>query len=179
MSNLGTSPVPSTSYGTAETEVVPNPFGIIIEFEKLIEENYRGCSKVETPTELEVLFARKLYESFQLNLQEFVVDEDEELVPNDVIDCGPLLDSTVSEYDTDEAEQLPKSRKDDLDFHLPVKKRKEKVIVTQERKKKILALWDAHKGWDWKTLKTHGAKEITNEQTLHRWRAQVRRGYLT
>lgn len=94
----------------------------------------------------------------------------------DVIDCGPLLDSTVSEYDTDEAEQLPKSRKDDLDFHLPVKKRKEKVIVTQERKKKILALWDAHKGWDWKTLKTHGAKEITNEQTLHRWRAQVRRG---
>lgn len=38
--------------------------------------------QVETPTELEVLFARKLYESFQLNLQEFVVDEDEELVLN-------------------------------------------------------------------------------------------------
>ncbi|OXA46524.1 Tigger transposable element-derived protein 6 [Folsomia candida] len=177
MDNNASSSTPSISSGVADNS--PNPFGILIQFSNLIEANFPSFMKVQTATNQESLYAEKLYESFLSILQEFVEEEDDELILSESTDSKPMEDTSSSEDDSEYEDQIPVSDKGDIDYVQlsPSKKKKQDPVeISKERKEEIIALWDNHPAWKWSTLKTHGAKEIPDSSTLYRWRGQVRRG---
>lgn len=94
-------------------------------------------------------------------------------VSQEFIDC----DMSPSDIKDDDAAQNEATSDPDPDFVLespPKRNKKDDLQVSMIRKKEIIGMSDAHPSWNWKTLKRHGAKEIPNQETLCRWRQQVR-----
>ncbi|OXA40642.1 Tigger transposable element-derived protein 6 [Folsomia candida] len=184
----------ASTEGQGVEDKIPNPYGILLQFTKIVGEHYPDYPKDLAPTEKEILFAEKMFDSFLQNLQEFVVEEDECLTLDETtFACDHLSDGY--EYDQNEQpsedddcdqnneqdEQLSDNESDDQNeqtdddylVETPAKKSKYK-FVPFDRKQEILALWESHPKWSVTSLKKHGAKEVRNKQTLYLWKRQVK-----
>ncbi|OXA39326.1 hypothetical protein Fcan01_25912 [Folsomia candida] len=139
-------------------DLLLNPFGILLEFSKIIELNHGDCEKVTTSNEQEILYATN-YVS-----QEFI---DCDMSPSDIKDDDAAQNEATSDPDPDFVLESP-----------PKRNKKDDLQVSMIRKKEIIGMSDAHPSWNWKTLKRHGAKEIPNQETLCRWRQQETGGKL-
>lgn len=122
-----------------------------------------------------------MVESYYQILEEFTFEEDEELEfscdLNQISYGADLTLSDEDEEDDDQKQPAVTSYENDPDFEYesPSKKKRElPVLISKERMKEIIELWDRNPRWSWSTLKHKGASEIPSKRTLIRWRNQIR-----
>ena len=61
----------------------------------------------------------------------------------------------------------------DYQYESPMKKNRGSEILWS-RKVEIVRLANDHPKWNWQTLKKHGAKELTSDRQLRKWRTEYK-----
>lgn len=162
--------VVSTTMGE-ETEG-PNPFGVLKELTSMFEQHFSSLySKLSLPSETDRLHATKLFEDYLTAIDEYVVEEDEELVMSDIQD-------NLGEYATVDNLEFSDASTSDEEYD-PLQESRKHVSNTEvpiERKRQIVQAADQHPLWSWTTLKKRGRfPEITDRKSICRFRKQIAR----
>lgn len=85
-------------------------------------------------------------------------------------------DETLEESFSEDEESDDDAFSEDAEFadaETSVEAKSPRKFVSMERKREIVNLAEKHPTWSWKTLKSKGAKELTDRNTLSRFKKQV------
>lgn len=130
----------------------------LLDFEDNFEENFINIDLPLTDDEEE-------YEEGEDEIEDDIEGEDEKITDISEIEEDQKMAKTETKYEKDP----------DYQYEPSSKKHKHEVVISFQRIKEIIDLWDQHPAWSWATLKAKGhAKEIPNKRTVLRWRKQIR-----
>jgi Tc5 transposase C-terminal domain/Tc5 transposase DNA-binding domain len=154
-----------------------NPFAMMKALQSMIDARFIGeYSKYACPSTVDQLYAEKVFDSILEIMDEFVVEEDEELQLPELFDeqCFP---ESMSDYSSSESEGTDDDAAKNDPKYKPERKKRKRVDsgeVPIERKILIVETADKKPNWSWETLKKKGSfPEITNRNSVARYRKQV------
>lgn len=155
----------------------PNPFGILAEFCSIIEARYALTHSKQAATTVDILYANKLFDNFLTLLDEYAVEEDEEIF----LPCTNVaedLPETADAYDF--SEDSDEENETDDDLYVPSSQSRKRVAIgepTIERKLQIVEAAHQNPTWSWETLrKKKKFSEITGRHSLPKFRRQIAKG---